>query len=306
MPSSTSPSDGTATWLKWAPTLFLLLWSFGFVFLKMGLAYSDPLTFLALRYACVLALLAVPFLWLRPALPATPGAWLHLTMVGLLLQAGYFSFVYLSLKLGISAGAVALITSQQPILIGLLAPSIAGERVSAGRWLGLALGVTGACIVILSKSAIEIATPAALLFAVLALLSMTGGTLWEKRYGVQTHPVTANMVQYAVGLAVSAPLAFLLEPMHIQWTPGFVMPLAYLVVCNSIVAISLLLAMIRRGEASRVSALFFLVPPVTAVIAFLILDEALPPAAWPGMALAAAGIYLVMRKPTAPAPEKLR
>jgi len=297
MPPSPGSAGGASSWLKWGPALFLLLWSFGFVFLKMGLAYSDPLTFLALRYACVLALLAIPFLWLRPALPPTPGAWLHLAMVGLLLQAGYFSFVYLSLKLGISAGAVALITSQQPILIGLLAPAIAGERVSAGRWLGLIMGVAGAGIVILSRSTIEIASPAALLFAVMALLSMTGGTLWEKRYGVQAHPVTANMVQYAVGLAVSAPLAFLLEPMRIQWSAEFLMSLAYLVVCNSIVAISLLLAMIRRGEASRVSALFFLVPPVTAVIAFLILDEALPLSAWPGMALAAAGIYLVMRKP---------
>ncbi len=302
MQPSFATADATAWWLKWAPALFLLLWCFGFVFLKMGLAYSDPLTFLALRYACVLAILIVPFLWLRPALPATPKAWLHLAMVGLLLQAGYFSFVYLSLKLGISAGAVALITSQQPILIGLLAPAIAGERVSAMRWVGLTMGVAGAGIVILSKSAIEIASPAALLFAVMALFSMTGGTLWEKRYGVQTHPITANMVQYAVGLAVSAPLAFLLEPMQVQWTPAFLMSLTYLVVCNSIVAISLLLAMIRRGEASRVSALFFLVPPVTAVIAFLILDEALPPAAWPGMILAAAGIYLVMRKSPAAGP----
>lgn len=283
-------------WLRVGPALFLLLWSSGFVFLKLGLRDADPLTFLALRYACVVGLLAIPLLWLRPALPATPAAWCHLGMVGLLLQAGYFSFTYLCLKAGMSAGAVALITSQQPILVGLLAPAIAGERVDRVRWLGLGLGATGAAIVILAKSSIDLASPLALLFALLALASMTAGTLWEKRFGTDVHPVTGNAVQYAVGLAVTAPLAFLLEPMHVAWTPGLFGALAYLVIGNSIVAITLLLAMIRHGEASRVSALFFLVPPMTALIALVILGEAIPWMAWPGMLLAASGLYLVMRK----------
>src|SRR5690606_13814344 len=158
------------------------------------------------------------------------------------------------------------------------------------------MGVAGAGIVILAKSTVEVASSAGLLFGVLALLCMTAGTLWEKRYGTEDHPVTANMIQYGVGLAVAAPLAFLLEPMHVQWTTGLFASLAYLVVGNSIIAISLLLAMIRRGEASRVSALFCLVPPTTALLAFPILGEAVPVLAWPGMVLAVAGIYLVMRK----------
>jgi len=286
-------------WLKYAPFLFLLLWSSGFVFLKLGLAYADPLTFLALRYACVVALVGLAFAWVRPALPAAPRAWAHLAMVGLFLQAGYFAFTYLSLKFGLSAGAVALITSQQPILVGLLAPLLAGERVGPRHWAGLLMGVAGAALVILAKSSLGTASAAGLLFAVLALLSMVAGTLWEKRYGVDTHPLSANLVQYSVGLAVSAPLALLLEPMHIDWTPALFGSLAYLVLCNSLVAITLLLAMIRHGKASRVSALFFLVPPVTAIIAFLVLDEAIPLMAWPGMLLAAAGIYLVMRRPAA-------
>ncbi|MGB6103205.1 MAG: DMT family transporter [Pusillimonas sp.] len=289
-------SSGTPLWLAAAPALFLLLWSCGFVFLKLGLAYADPFTFLALRYACVVALLAVPFFWMRPPLPATPQVWLHLVVVGLLVQAGYFAFTYLSLKLGMSAGALALITSQQPILVGLLAPALAAERVGAIRWAGLIMGVAGAGIVILAKSSVEVASAAGLLYAMLALLCMAGGTLWEKRFGTEVHPVTANMVQYAVGLAVAAPLAFFLESMHVQWTAGLFASLAYLVVCNSLIAISLLLAMIRRGEASRVSALFCLVPPTTAIIAFPVLGEAIPVLAWPGMLLAVAGIYLVMRK----------
>jgi len=293
MPEHTTYAAANPPWLRAAPALFLLLWSGGFVFLKLGLRHADPLTFLALRYACVVGLLIGPCLWIRPALPAGIKPWLHLAMVGLLIQAGYFSFTYLSLKYGMSAGAVALVTSQQPILVGLLAPAIAGERVDRMRWIGLAMGVAGAILVITAKSSIDI-TPAALAFAVLALLAMTGGTLWEKRFGTTVHPVLSNTVQYAVGLAVTAPLAFALEPMHVEWTPELAGSLAYLVIGNSIVAISLLLAMIRHGEASRVSALFFLVPPTTTVIALLVLGEPIPPMAWPGMALAAAGLYLVM------------
>lgn len=283
-------------WLRAGPAIFLLLWSGGFVFLKLGLRDADPLTFLALRYACVVSILALPWLWLRPALPGTPAAWCHLAMVGLLVQAGYFAFTYLSLKAGMSAGAVALITSQQPILVGLLAPALAGERVDRVRWLGLALGAGGAATVIVAQSSIEVATPLALLFALLALAAMTAGTLWEKRFGTDVHPVTANLVQYAVALAVTAPLAFLLEPMHVAWTPELLGSLAYLVIGNSIVAITLLLAMIRHGEASRVSALFFLVPPMTTLIALAVLDEPVPWLAWPGMLVAAAGLYLVMRR----------
>ncbi|MBR8241499.1 DMT family transporter [Burkholderia multivorans] len=290
-----SDRGGKPGWLRAAPALFLLLWSSGFVFLKLGLRDADPLTFLALRYACVVALLAGPFLWLRPALPRTRRAWLNLIVVGLLLQAGYFSFTYLSLKLGMSAGAVALVTSQQPILVGLLAPAIAGERVGALRWVGLALGAAGAVLVILARGAVAIASPWALAFALLALACITGGTLWEKRFGSDVHPVSANLVQYAVGLAVSAPLAFALEPTHVHWSAGLAGSLAYLVICNSLIAISLLLAMVRHGEASRVSALFFLIPPATALIALAVLGETIGALAWPGMALAAAGLYLVMR-----------
>lgn len=294
MSANSSLATAQPGWLKLAPFLFLLLWASGFVFLKLGLRYADPFTFLALRYLCVVGLLVLPWLWLRPPLPANLNVWVHLMMVGLLLQAGYFSFTYLSLKTGISPGVIALITSQQPILVGLLAPVIAGERVDAVRWAGLALGVCGAVVVILSQASLHIESPLSLLFALLALLSLTGGTLWEKRFGTAVHPITANLVQYTVGLAVAAPLAVALEPMRIQWTPQLFGSLVYLVVGNSIVAISLLLAMIRHGEASRVSALFFLVPPTTALIAFLVLRETIPLMAWPGMLLAAAGLYLVM------------
>jgi len=296
MSTSALAAGARPPWLRAAPVVFLLIWSGSFVFLKRGLQDADPLTFLALRWVSVVAILLVAFAWVRPRLPASGGAWGKLAVMGLLLQAGYLIGTYLSLKLGVSAGAVALITSQQPILIGLLAPAVAGERVGAVRWAGLLLGVLGACVVIVANAAIDIAAPAGLFFSVLALLSLSASTLWEKRYGVVTHPITANLVQCSAALLVVAPLAWLLEPMRVHWTPALLGSLAYLVFGTSLVAITLLLAMIRHGEASRVSGLFFLVPPATALIAHGVLGEAMAPLAWAGMALAAMGIYLVMRR----------
>jgi drug/metabolite transporter (DMT)-like permease len=289
-------SEGAmSNWLRVAPFLFLILWSGGFVFVKIGLAYADPLTFLALRYVCAVAILSVLFLLIRPPIPAGSKSWLHLIVIGILLQAGYFPFTYLGLKYGMSAGAVALITAQQPVLVGLLAPAIAGEKVDAIRWLGLVLGVAGAGLVIVARSSIGAASPSGLLFAIAALLSITSGILWQKRFPTLSHPVLANLVQYAVGFAITAPLAFFLEPMRVDWAPSLFGSLAYLVLGNSIVAISLLLAMVKYGEASKVSALFFLVPPTTAFIAFVLLQETIPTLALPGFALSAYGIYLVMR-----------
>lgn len=286
-----------AMWSVGAPVVFLVLWSSGFVFLKLGLQFAEPLTFLAIRYACVVALLLLPLLWIKPQWPKRAAQWLHLSVVGLLLHAGYFSFTYLSLHHGMSAGGIALITSQQPILVGLLAPLVSPERVSASRWAGLILGVAGASLVIVAKPiGGDAANIGAMVYALLALLVITASTLWEKRYGTDNHPVVANLIQYSIGLIVVLPLAAGLETQQVQWSAGGLWAaLAYLVICNSIIAISLLLAMVRRGEVSRVSALFFLVPPATALIAHLLLDEALPGLGWFGIAMAAAGIYLAMR-----------
>ena len=134
-----------------------------------------------------------------------------------------------------------------------------------------------------------------------ALGGITLGTLYEKRFGVNQHPVTANTVQYAAGLAATLPLAFLLEDHTVEWTIPFGLSLVYLVVCNSLIALTLLLLMIRQGEVSRVSALFFLVPPMAAVIGWVLLDERMPPLAWLGFALAAAGVALATRADRLPA-----
>ncbi|QEI07760.1 DMT family transporter [Pigmentiphaga aceris] len=300
-PSPANVSASTAAppkpgWLKVAPVIFLVFWSNGFVASKFGLAHAEPLTFLTLRYACVVAVLILAFAILRPPLPTTRRAWMHLMVVGLLLQAAYFATSFIALSHGMSAGGTALITSLQPILVGLFAPMIANERVGARQWLGLAMGVGGSALVIAAKSNVDLASPVGLSFAVVSLITLTAGTLWEKRFGSDAHPVSANLIQYGVALLATAPLAWMFETMHIDWAWPLIGSLAYLVICNSLIAMTLLLGMLRHGEASRVSALFFLVPPGTAIFAFLLLGERIPTLAWPGMLLAAAGIMLVTRK----------
>ena len=285
--------DGARLLRYGAPPLFILLWANGFIFVKIGLADADPLTFLAARYVLVEALLIPAALILRAPLPRSAVAWFHLAVVGVLVQALHFGAINLSLEFGLTPGAAALVTCLQPILVGLLAPWLAGEAVSARRWAGLALGLAGTIAVILSKSSLGDLPLLGLLFAALALAGITFGTLYERKFGLRQHPVTASMVQCGVALLVVLPLACAFEPMRLHVTAGLIGSLAYLVLANSILAITLLLAMIRVGEASRVSALFFLVPPITALLAWAVLGETLPPAGWAGLAVSAAGVAIV-------------
>lgn len=284
-------------WLLTAtPALFLLLWSGGFTVAKIGVTDADPLTLLAIRYACVLVLLA-PFIAIyKPPMPRGWRAWRDLMLVGFLIQVVYFGTAWTAFRMGSSAGSVALITSLHPVLVAFIMPIMSQERVSARRWAGIALGLLGTVLVLAGNNGVQPLMGTGLLLSVLALLAFSSATIWEKRFGVAHHPLTSNGVQYAVGFACTLPLAFLLEPMHVTWTPELAWALAYLVIGNSILAISLLLMLIRQGEATRVSALFFLVPPLSALIAWLLIDEIMAPAAWLGMAVAAAGVWLATKR----------
>ncbi len=283
-------------WLITAPFVFLILWSAGFAVAKLGLQHAAPLTLLALRYLLVLALLIPVALVLRPPMPRSLRAVADIAIVGFLIQVVYFGLCYVAFKSGVSAGGVAIIVCLQPILVALAAPRLLGEVVGRRGWLGLALGLSGAALVIGARSEVGVSGIFGLLCTFAALLGMTGGTLWEKRFGVTHHPVTANLIQYAVGAVCTVPLALLTEDTTITWNGEFVAVLVYLVVGNSLVSMSLLLAMIRAGEVSRVSALFYLVPPLSALIAWPLLGEAMPPVAWAGMALAAFGVALASRR----------
>ena len=261
----------------------------------MGLPHADPVTFLALRYVIVVVLLAAVAAVLRPPLPRGRTEWAHLAVVGLLLQASYFALLYLALG-HVAPAVAALIVSLQPVLVALLAPSTVGEHVPLARWAGLLLGLVGAAAVIVVRADDGAADAAGIALAVASLLAITSATLYENRFGAEHHPVTGNLVQCAVALVATGAVALIAEDLRVQWTGELVISLTYLVLGNSIVSITLLLAMVRRGTASQVSALFFLVPPLAALIAWAVLGEALPALAWVGMAIATVGVAIATRR----------
>ena len=196
-------------WLVVAPFIFVGLWSGGYVAAKLGLQDIQPLTLLAVRYALVVLLMIAMMLILRPRLPRTRAEWLHLTVVGLLIQALYFGCSYLAFGEGVAAATVALVMSLQPILVAMLAPALAGERVGPRRWTGLALGLLGTVTVITARAQIETPSLAGLGFAVMALASMIAATLYEKRFGVSgaSGPREPDRVPGRAGRGAAAGLA---------------------------------------------------------------------------------------------------
>lgn len=290
-PTAAAPDDGAPLWLKVAPGIFLLLWSGGFPVGKVGIGYAGPMTFLSIRYGLVLLVLTPLLIVLRPAIPK--GEQLrHLLVVGVLVQGLYFGLGYAALALGVSAGSAALIASLQPILSALLAPLLTGDRIEGRAWLGLALGFAGAAVVIVAKSGVGHATKLGIAAAIGALLAITAGTFYEKRFGVRQHPVPANLIQHGVALMAFLPIAAVTEGLAVRPSVPLALSLGYLVIGNSLVALGLLLAMVRRGAVAKVTALFFLVPPMSALLAWALLGEAVPPVAWLGFALAALGVAL--------------
>lgn len=281
--------------LQLAPALFVLLWSTGFIGAKLGLPYIEPLSFLAIRFACVASLLVLLALALRRPWPADWPTRAHLGVAGVMLHAGYLSGVFCAIHSGLSAGQVALVVGLQPLATALLGVPLLGERVSPAQWLGLILGLAGVALVV-GKRIGGGGSDAALALAALALASITLGTLYQKRFVPSFDLWTGSALQFAASLLVVGPLALLLESGRIEWTPHFVFALAWLTLVLSIGAISLLHLLIRRGAATRISALFYLTPPTTALLAWLIFDERLDAMALAGMALCGAGVWLVVAR----------
>ena len=282
-------------WSLGVPGLFLVLWAAGYVVAKIALQFAAPMAILGLRYTLVVGIMAVLFVIIRPPLPKRRVDWLHLGFVGFLMQTVYFGMAYFAFVNGVPAGVAALIFSIQPILVALIAPRWSGEAIAPWQWVGLILALMGTAVVIISR--LGIAAPPVLGFslAALALLGITLATLWEKRFGLSHHPITANLIGFSAGLLGLLPFLRLSEFAQITWAGDFIWAMAYLVIGNSVIAVGLLLAMIRRGEVGKISALLFLVPPVTAVMAWLTLDEIMPPVAWVGFAAAGVGVWMATR-----------
>lgn len=277
-----------------APGLFVVLWSSGFIGAKYGLPYAGPATFLTLRFALVVALLVLMALAARAPWPGLAQAG-HLVVVGILVQAGYLGGVFTAIHFGMSAGISSLIVGLQPLLTAFAAGLLLDDRIAARQWLGLALGLAGLVLVVGYRSTLTGATWGSVAMALLALGSITAGTLYQKRFGGSFDLRTGAVVQFVAAFFVMLPFAWLIEGWQVTWTPEFLFALGWLVIVLSLGAISLLALLIRRGEATKVASLFYLVPPVTALIAFLVFGERLPLVALAGMTLAVVGVALVVR-----------
>lgn len=283
----------TSAFTRAMPVLFVLLWSTGFIGAKFGLPYAPPLKFLLWRFVFVISLMGAVALATRAAWPRGV-QWLHVAVAGILLQAGYLGGVFAAIGLGMTAGLSALIVSLQPILTAFAGPLV-GERVSRRQWLGLVLGLGGVVMVVWNKLSLGVIAPDALALTVLALVSITAGTLYQKRYCGAQDLRTQSVVQFVAAGLVLLPLSLAFESRPVVWSGEFIFAIGWLVVVLSLGAISLLLVLIRRGAATSVSSLMYLVPAVTAVMAWLMFGETLSLLALVGMLVAVAGVALVVR-----------
>ena len=283
------------------PWLFVLIWSTGFIVARFGMPHSPPLTFLSMRYALSVLCFGVWVLLARATWPRNRAQWLHLGVVGVLMHAGYLGGVWAAIKAGIGAGTVALLVGLQPVLtalwVTLSSSRSSRQRISFAQWGGLALGLGGLMLVVWHKLGAGELNRFNLGLAVFALLSITTGTLYQKRFLAPCDVRTASLVQLLAALAVSLPLA-MLEPEAVTWHPQFVGAMVWSVLGLTLGGSSLLYLLIQRGAATQVTSLMFLVPPCTAVMAWLIFGEVLTPSMGLGMALTVVGVAMVVRSPS--------
>ncbi|WP_296949054.1 DMT family transporter [uncultured Massilia sp.] len=297
-PAASSGATVQPGWLAPVPLFFVFLWSTGFIAAKYGLPYAPPLSFLILR--CLGAVLLLLPLVLLTRAPWPRGRIGHVALAGLLLQAGYLGGVWSAIKLGMPAGLSALIVGMQPVLTAIAAPLI-GERVTRRQWLGLLLGLAGVGMVVAAKISLTGLAPQAIGLCVLALLSITAGTLYQKRFCPSFDLRTGTVIQYTASALAMLPLAVLLEGFgpamaHVRWTPQFVGALLWSILALSIGAIFLLYRLISRNDATRVTSLLYLTPPTTAVMAWLMFGEKLSALGLAGMAVAVLGVACVVKK----------
>lgn len=281
-----------------APALFVVLWSTGFIGAKFGLPYCEPLTFLWLRYSTVTALLGLVIFFQRIPLPRSPRMWLHLGVSGVLLHGVYIGGVFFAISRGMPAGISSLIVGVQPLLTAALAGPLLGERLTRRQLAGFVLGFVGLALVV-SKSFTRGELPlAGLVTCTAALFAITLGTLYQKRHVVGVDIRAGSFVQFLATAVPCFVLAQLLETGVVHWHPRFVFALAWLCLGLSLGAISILWTLIKRGAASKVASLFYLVPPVTALEGFALFGESLLPLQLAGMAVTAFGVALINRAST--------
>jgi drug/metabolite transporter (DMT)-like permease len=302
-----APAVQDNAWLRAMPWVFVLIWSTGFIVARYGMPHAPPMSFLAVRYAlsilCFLPWIVVAGVkW-----PTNRTQAMHLAVTGVLMHAGYLGGVWAAVKAGMGSGLSSLIVGIQPVLTAIWLTSVGGQHVSRRQWLGLLLGFAGLVLVVSRKFGAGGPSDSAnwhnLSFAVMALFAITVGTLYQKRYVQPCDVRTANTVQLGAALLVTLPLA-LLEAETMRWTlPGgdlngeLVGAMAWSVLGLTLGGSSLLYMLIQRGAAATVTSLMYLVPPCTALIAWLLFAEPITATTLVGTALTAFGVSLVVRAP---------
>nr|WP_315847999.1 DMT family transporter [uncultured Rhodoferax sp.] len=296
--SSSPHPQAVSTFTSLTPLLFVALWSTGFIGAKFGLPDAGPLTFLSLRYAIVLVLMGALAWATRAPWPRTAREWLHIGVSGLLVHAVYLGGVFIAIGHGLPAGVTALVVGLQPVLTALGAGVFLGERVRPTQWLGLALGFAGVALVVAHKVAASTGGDALLgmlLPAVIALLGITAGTLYQKRYCHAFDLRTGSVIQFLPSLLATLLVASQTETLQVHWSGAFVFALAWLVLVLSLGAVSLLNVLIRSGSAVNVASLFYLTPPATALIAWALFGETLTGLSLLGMAVTVFGVWLARK-----------
>lgn len=280
-------------WARIAPGAFVIIWSTGFIGPRYAFPYAAPLTLLGVRMSLAAAVFAVLMIALRAPRIRQRRQYPQAALIGVLLHAVYLGGVFIAIYIGMPVSVTALIVCLQPLLVAVLAGPVLGERVRARQWAGFALGFAGAAMVLSPGLASGSISAPAVVAVFVSLAGTTAATLLQKRWGDDIPPLAGTTVQYIAAAAVLMVVAALTEPLAIDWTPTFVAVLSYMVIVLSVGAILLMFWLIRRGTASGFASLYFLVPPVTLLEAWILFGETLPALALVGFATATIGVALV-------------
>ena len=301
-------TDSSSAWLRAMPAVFVLIWSTGFIVARYGMPHAPPFSFLAMRYALSIFCFSIWIYFAKVKWPQTRQEYLHLAMTGILMHAGYLGGVWAAVKAGMGSGLSALIVGFQPVLTAIwLSSRVTGaeNKISQRQWMGLFLGFLGLVLVVWRKltqgSALDHVNLVNLSFALMALFSITLGTLYQKSFVKPCDVRSANTIQLMAAFIVTSPLAFL-ETEAIQWNAELWGAMAWSVLGLTLGGSSLLYLLIQKGAAASVTSLMYLVPPCTAILAWFLFDEPITLVTLLGIALTAWGVSWVVRAPKVKTP----
>ena len=275
----------------WMSPLFILIWSTGFIIARYGMPHAEPLTFLAIRFFGVILILLPCILWFKAPWPSKSQI-VHLAIAGVLIQFGYLAGVWIAIRHGMPVGLTALIVGLQPILTAVFVSFLA-EKITRSQWQGLFLGLLGVFLVLYAQINTTGVNAQTIFFNITGLLSITVGTIYQKKYCAQFDLRTGSLIQFMTSLGLATIGAYLFETREVEWVLELIGALVWGIVGISIGAMSLLFILIRRGNATKVSSLMYLTPPTTAIMGWILFNEPLTILVGLGTLLTMLGVLIV-------------